>query len=67
MSKVEKKWTLFGMAALFINVLFPYRLLSGWEGIGGSFLFWCVVTLVVIGAGIAVMSRWGEGSDFSCR
>ncbi len=67
MSKTEKKWALFGVAALIMNVVFPYGPLKGLEGPGGTFLFWCVTTLVVIGAGVAVMSRWGERSDFRCR
>lgn len=67
MSKTEVKWTLFGMAALLMNVAVPYAFLRGRETLGGAFLFWCVVTMMVIGAGVAVMSRWGERGDASCR
>lgn len=67
MSKTEVKWTLFGLAALAMNVAVPYTLLRGRESLGGAFLFWCLVTLVVIGAGFAVMSRWGGRGDTPCR
>ena len=67
MSKTEVKWTLFGAAALAMNVAVPYAFLKGRESLGGSFLFWCVVTIAVIGAGAAVMSCWGGRGDTSCR
>ena len=67
MSKTEVKWTLFGAAALAMNVAVPYGILKGRESLGGAFLFWCLVTLVVIGAGVAVMSCWGGRGETSCR
>lgn len=67
MSKTEGKWILFGAAALLMNVAVPYTLLRGRESLGGAFLFWCLVTLVVIVAGFAVMSRWGGRGDSPCR
>jgi hypothetical protein len=67
MSKMEFKWFLFGVAAIVMNVVLPYTVLKEIEGFGGAFLFWCVITLVVIAAGAAVMSRWGGRGESSCR
>ncbi len=67
MSKTEVKWTLFGVAALLMNVAVPFGALRGRESLGGAFLFWCLVTIAVIGAGVAVMSCWGARGDTSCR
>ncbi len=67
MVKKEKKWVLFGLAALAMNVMVPYGLLKDRDTIGGSFLFWCIVTLIVMGAGFAVMSCWAREGDSKCR
>jgi len=67
MSKTERIWLGFGIVALLGNIAVPFGLVKEWGCFSGAFLFWCSTALLVIGAGVYVMSRWGEGGRFPCR
>lgn len=67
MSKIEKIWLGFGIIALAANVAVPFILMKNWDRFSGAFLFWCSTALLVIGAGVYLMFRWGEGGRFPCR
>lgn len=45
---------------MLLNFLVPYTLLSGVDAWYGSFLFWTLATVVVIGINAVVSSAWKD-------
>lgn len=43
-----------------IDLLVPYLLIGEQARFAASYLFWCALTIVVIGLGISATSRWGR-------
>lgn len=57
----SKVWWLVAVAVLILlSYLVPYTLLSGVDAWYGSFLFWTLVTAIVIGINAVVSSAWRD-------
>lgn len=60
MQKSRAIWLVPVALIMLLNFMVPYTLLSGVDAWYGSFLFWTLATLVVIGINAVVSSAWKD-------
>lgn len=53
-------WALLGLTLGFIVVLIPYLFLRDVASYWANYLYWLIVTLVVLAVGIWKVKRWGD-------
>jgi cyanate permease len=61
MTKHEGKYAVAISIVILLAYIVPFTLLSNVEKWYGSFLFWTVLTVVVIGLNYLLVKDWGKG------
>jgi|GEM_PF-3009644 len=57
-------WVFFSLLALFaVDFFIPFFVLKDRASFFGSYLYWSLLTLVVIGGGIIYTRRWTEDEE----
>ncbi|MCU9612440.1 hypothetical protein OEV98_02540 [Caldibacillus lycopersici] len=56
----EKKWAVLIFAIILLAYIIPYTLLTNVAAWYGSFLFWIVLTVGIIGINFFMTKDWGK-------
>lgn len=58
MNSKEIIWVVFALLVIILDIAVPYTVLKDVSKFSGPYLYWAVLTLVVIVAGWIYISRW---------
>lgn len=58
--KFELKWALIILCIVLLSLIIPFTLLTNLATWYGSFLFWIVMTVVVICTNLYITKDWGK-------
>jgi c-di-AMP phosphodiesterase-like protein len=60
MKSFEKKWAFSILCIIFLAFAVPYTILSNIPAWYGSFLFWILITVIVIFMNYFITKEWGN-------